>query len=90
MDQLFQVAGAICILTGFTLAQARRLDADGYPYLILNLIGSGILAILALEERQWGFLLLEGVWALVALASIIWHWRKGKPAAKPGAATPDH
>jgi hypothetical protein len=71
MDQFVQIAGAICILSGFALSQAKRLDSDSYPYLLLNLIGSGILAVLALLDRQWGFLLLEGVWALVSLASII-------------------
>jgi hypothetical protein len=89
MDQLLQIAGAICILTGFMLSQAQRLNADGYPYLFLNLIGSSILTFLAFEERQWGFLLLEGVWAVVALASIIWHWSRNNPATKPDAATPD-
>lgn len=71
MDQLLQVAGALCILSGFALAQAKRLDLDSYSYLLLNLVGSGILAVLALIDRQWGFLLLEGVWALVSFASIV-------------------
>jgi hypothetical protein len=86
VDQLLQIAGAICILTGFALSQAHRLSADGYPYLILNFIGSSILAWLAFDDRQWGFLLLEGVWALVSLASILRNWRR----ASPDAATPDH
>jgi hypothetical protein len=32
----------------------------------VNFVGSAILAVLALLARQWGFLLLEGVWALVS------------------------
>jgi hypothetical protein len=71
MDQILQVIGAILILSGFTLAQAKRLDPNDYPYLVVNLAGSGILAVLALIERQWGFLLLEGVWALVSLVAIV-------------------
>jgi hypothetical protein len=33
---------------------------------VLNLLGSATLAVLAWYGRQWGFLLLEAVWALVS------------------------
>ncbi len=35
-------------------------------YLALNIVGASILAVDASLERQWGFLLLEGVWAIIA------------------------
>jgi hypothetical protein len=59
------------VLAGFMLAQLGRLDPQSITYLAANLVGSAILAALALEERQWGFLLLEGVWALVSLAGLV-------------------
>ena len=37
------------------------MQADSRTYLVLNLVGSAVLAGLALHEEQWGFLLLEGV-----------------------------
>ncbi len=67
MSQILQIVGAVLILTAFTLVQFRLLDPRSYTYLLLNLVGSAILAVLALQEHQWGFLLLEGVWALVSL-----------------------
>jgi hypothetical protein len=70
MDQVIQVTGAILILAGFAGAQAGRLRVDSLSYLILNLIGSAILAVLALNDEQWGFVLLEGVWAAVSLWSL--------------------
>jgi hypothetical protein len=69
--QILQLIGALLVLTGFTLAQLRMLDPQSYPYLIVNAVGAGILAALAFEERQWGFLLLEGVWTIVSVAGLL-------------------
>jgi hypothetical protein len=43
------------------------MDPHSRLYLVLNFVGSLILAVLAWHERQWGFLLLESVWAIVSL-----------------------
>jgi hypothetical protein len=70
-DQIIQIVGALLILAGFILTQGNVLDADSYLYLVLNLAGAAILAVLAFQAQRWGFVLLEGVWALVALAGLI-------------------
>ena len=70
-DQVIQIVGALLILAGFVLSQTNRLDATSYAYLLLNLVGGAILAVLAFQDQHWGFVLLEGVWALVALAGLI-------------------
>lgn len=69
--QILQLVGALLVLAGFTLAQLQRLDPQSFAYLIVNAVGAGILAALAFEERQWGFLLLEGVWTLVSVAGLV-------------------
>jgi hypothetical protein len=67
MDQLIQIVGALLILCAYAAAQFGAMDQHARSYLWLNLIGSAVLAVLAWEERQWGFLLLETVWAAVSL-----------------------
>lgn len=70
MDQLIQVGGALLVLAAFILAQARRISPQARAYLILNVVGASVLAVDAYVDRQWGFLLLEGVWAIVAAWSL--------------------
>lgn len=62
-----QIAGALLILVAFAASQLGAMDPHSRPYLILNFLGSLVLAVLAWRERQWGFLLLESVWAAVSL-----------------------
>ncbi len=67
IELVLEVAGALMILAAFALNQFRGLDRHGSPYLLLNIIGSVILGVIAAVHRQWGFLLLQTVWAIVAL-----------------------
>jgi hypothetical protein len=76
VEQLVQVFGAALILAAFAGAQFRVMNPQSYSYLLLNLVGSAILAVLAYFEAQWGFFLLEGVWAVVSLWGTIQHARK--------------
>ena len=66
MSQLVQIAGALLILSGFVLAQFGVLDPRSLWYLVVNLVGSAILTVDAWRQDQWGFFLLELVWAIVS------------------------
>jgi hypothetical protein len=82
-----ELVGAVLILAGFTLAQLRLLDQHSLVYLVLNLAGSFVLAVIALVDERWGFLLLEGVWAIVSAISLANVLRgRGRPGG-PSPAT---
>lgn len=63
---MIQIVGAILILVAFGAVQLDRMRPDSVAYLSLNLVGSAILAVLALLGSQWGFVLLEGAWSLLS------------------------
>jgi hypothetical protein len=82
MDQVVQVIGALLILAAFAAAQFGILDQSARSYLVLNLVGSAVLAVLAWYEEQWGFLLLETVWAIVSAWGLAQVLRGRHPAAQ--------
>jgi len=71
VDQAIQIVGALLILAAFTAVQLERMRPDSRLYLALNLVGSAILAVLAVAAAQWGFVLLEGVWAIVSAWGLV-------------------
>ncbi|BCJ34894.1 hypothetical protein Athai_23970 [Actinocatenispora thailandica] len=71
MTDILQIVGAVLVLAGFFASQLGAVDGRSLAYLIVNTLGSGVLAVLALLGREWGFLLLEGAWCLVALVSLV-------------------
>ena len=54
MDQVIQIVGALLILAAFTAVQVDRMRPDSRLYLALNLVGSAILAVLALAASPVG------------------------------------
>ncbi len=66
-----QVFGSLCVLVPFVLVQLGRLSSASRWYVWLNLVGSSVLAVEAAIGGDWGFLLLEAVWALVSLRSLM-------------------
>jgi hypothetical protein len=81
MDQIAQIAGAVLILIAFTAAQRGTMSPHSLVYLVLNFVGSLVLAAVALSGENWGFLMLEGVWAVVSAWGLVAALRGQPPAA---------
>jgi hypothetical protein len=71
MAPMIQVGGALLVLAGFILAQVGIVRTTSLAYLALNLVGSFVLAVDASIHGQWGFLLLEAVWAVVSAIGLV-------------------
>jgi hypothetical protein len=81
MGQLVQIAGSLLVVAGFALAQLGTLDPRSRTYLLLNAVGSAVLAVDALLGHQWGFLLLEGIWAVVSVTALLGRRRALQPVS---------
>ncbi len=71
MEQIISMVGAILILAAYAGHQYGWLDRTQAVYHWLNLIGAVVLAVVAFRASQWGFVLLEGVWAAVSVPPLI-------------------
>jgi len=82
MRQAIGVLGALLILFPFGATQLGRLSTSSLSYQVMNLGGAVILTTIAILERQYGFILLEGVWALMSLIGL---WRVSAAVANDAA-----
>lgn len=71
IEQIVQLGGALLVLAGFAGSQLGWFSVKSLSYLVVNAVGSGILATIAIHDREWGFILLESVWAIVSIAGLI-------------------
>jgi hypothetical protein len=79
MDQILQVGGAVLILAAFVAAQRNAMSPHSLAYLVLNFVGSAVLTGVALHDSDWGFFLLEVVWAAVSLWGLVQVARSSTP-----------
>ncbi len=79
--QVISVVGALAILLAYAANQFGWTDASNLLYQVANLVGSAILTAVAVIEFQLGFILLEGVWALMSLWGIVSILRGSPPGS---------
>ncbi len=78
MSGILQLVGAILILTAFVGSMRGAMSPRSLVYLSLNLAGTVTLSAVALAAEDWGFLLLNGVWAIISTSSLI-NLARGRP-----------
>lgn len=69
--QVVSIAGAAMVLGAFAALQFRKVGPRNPAYLVLNVLGSGCLAVAAALESLWAFVVLNSVWGLVSLRSLL-------------------
>ena len=80
MLQVVSVLGALAILGAFAANLFGWISPSNLWYSVANFLGSAVLTVVAVADRQLGFLLLEGTWALVSLWGIFSALRsRGEP-----------
>ena len=62
--------GVIILLIAFLLNLTKKMKADSRAYTSLNFIGAVLCCYASWMVKFYPFILLEGVWALVALVSL--------------------
>jgi hypothetical protein len=80
IGQAISLAGAAMILAAFAAQQAGRMKSADLAYLVLNFVGSAILAYFAVQAGNLGLIALEGSWALISL------WSLGRSALRSSSA----
>jgi hypothetical protein len=76
---IVQIVGALLVLASFLLAQFDRIDLSACRYLVSNLLGSGAMVATAIISREWGFVFLECIWALVSAWGLMQRLRGNPP-----------
>jgi hypothetical protein len=77
LAKVLSLCGAGLVLVAYAANQMGRMDSRRLPYLLLNLVGGGILTYFAVRAGDPGLMLMEGSWVAISLGGILWSmWRR--------------
>jgi drug/metabolite transporter (DMT)-like permease len=79
LRQSVSLVGAALILAAYLALQRGWLPREDRRYNALNFFGSVLLTWVAVGDRNWGFIVLEGSWALLSLPPLL-----RPPTRRPG------
>jgi len=64
-------AGVTLLLIAFVLQLSKKIEANSFLYLGLNIVGAGLAGISSYMISFWPFVILEFVWLLASLIPFI-------------------
>lgn len=70
LSDIIASVGVIILLIAFLLNLYKKLSAESKFYALLNFIGAGLCGFSSYMIKFYPFVLLESIWAFVALTSL--------------------
>ncbi|MGN6640771.1 MAG: CBU_0592 family membrane protein [Mucilaginibacter sp.] len=71
ISDIIASTGVVILLIAFLLNLYKKLDANSRPYALMNFIGAGLCCYASWLIRFYPFVILESIWAFVALISLL-------------------
>lgn len=69
--QLTSLLGAGLLLGAYLALQRGWMGPGDRRYNAMNFLGAAILAGIAVLDERWGFIVLEGTWALLSIPPLL-------------------
>ena len=69
--QLVSIIGAGLLLGAYFALQRGWMGPQDRAYNALNFVGASVLVGVAILDERWGFILLEGTWALLSIPALL-------------------
>jgi hypothetical protein len=71
VSDIIASVGVIILLIAFLLNLFKKMDADSKLYALMNFVGAGLCGYSSYLISFYPFVILEGIWAFVALLSLL-------------------
>ena len=70
VSDIIASVGVIILLIGFMLNLFKKISPDSKAYALMNFVGAGLCGYSSYLISFWPFVILESIWAFVALLSL--------------------
>ncbi|WP_342646545.1 hypothetical protein [Mucilaginibacter sp. CSA2-8R] len=71
LSDIIASVGVIILLIAFLLNLFKKIDAESKLYALMNFVGAGLCGYSSYLISFYPFVILEGIWAFVALLSLL-------------------
>jgi hypothetical protein len=68
---ILSYVGALLVLAAFSLISFKKITTTSITYQLLNGFGAAFLAYSAFSTKSYAFVMLNSVWAMVAILSFV-------------------